>query len=280
VSALLTMGRAWFAEGKPEGSAVIGSFEGWSHTVGGVLEVAGISGFLSNLSEMYERAADGTRDWSAFLEAWRATYSGEARTTKQAAADLHEEAKGHLREALPDEFGTTVPEHPDKGLSRKLGKAFAKREGRRHGPNGLHLVRAGSKNNATQWAVRPAPDGPAEELSLISLISPPAPSRPRPRGGENGPDLTKGTNKLIPDPDTSVGEISAVGGIPTSDDSFPSVAELFANPPEWLTKQLKVYRENPTRHFGPLCTAVAAEVLGVDGRAEDVAEEVREEVGA
>jgi hypothetical protein len=187
VSALLTMGRAWFAEGKPEGSAVIGSFEGWSHTVGGVLEVAGVSGFLSNLSEMYERAADGTRDWSAFLEAWRATYSGEARTTKQVAADLHEEAKGHLREALPDEFGTTVPEHPDKGLSRKLGKAFAKREGRRHGPNGLHLVRAGSKNNATQWAVRPAPDGPAEELSLISLISSPPPSRARPRGeGKTG----------------------------------------------------------------------------------------------
>jgi hypothetical protein len=47
----------------------------------------------------------------------------------------HEEAKGHLREALPGEFGITVPEHPYKGLSRKLGKAFAKREGRRHGPN-------------------------------------------------------------------------------------------------------------------------------------------------
>jgi hypothetical protein len=58
------------------------------------------------------------------------------------------------------------------------------------------------------------------------------------------------------------------------------VAELFATPPEWLTKQLKVYRENPKRHFGPLCAAVAAEVLGVDGRAEDVAEEVRKEVGA
>jgi hypothetical protein len=58
------------------------------------------------------------------------------------------------------------------------------------------------------------------------------------------------------------------------------VAELFANPFEWLPKQLKVYRENPKRHFGPLCAAVAAEVLGVDGRAEDVAEEVRKEVGA
>jgi Bifunctional DNA primase/polymerase, N-terminal/AAA domain len=53
-----------------------------------------------------------------------------------------------------------------------------------------------------------------------------------------------------------------------------SVAEFFAAPPDWLPKQLRKYRENPKRHFEPLCTAVAAEVLGDGLRWEEVAEEV------
>jgi hypothetical protein len=54
-----------------------------------------------------------------------------------------------------------------------------------------------------------------------------------------------------------------------------TVAGLFADPPEWLPKQLKVYRENPERHFIPLCKAVAAVVLGDDARASEVQEEVK-----
>jgi len=53
-----------------------------------------------------------------------------------------------------------------------------------------------------------------------------------------------------------------------------TVADLFADPPVWLVRQLKVYREDPRRHIGPLCAVVAAEVFG-DGRHGD---EVREEV--
>jgi hypothetical protein len=201
VSALLTLGRAWFAEGKPvgDGARTIGSFEGWSHTIGGVLEVAGVSGFLGNLSEMYERAADGTREWAAFLEAWREVYGGEAKTTKQVAADLHDDRHARLRDAVPDEIGAIDPDHQDKGLSRKLGKAFSKREGRRHGPDGLHLHRAGEKRHATQWAVRPAPDGPVERVSLVSLVSFPhptrgAPTRTRAGAGGDGPKQTPETH--------------------------------------------------------------------------------------
>ena len=53
-----------------------------------------------------------------------------------------------------------------------------------------------------------------------------------------------------------------------------TVVDLFADPPVWLVRQLKVYREDPRRHIGPLCAVVAAEVFG-DGRHGD---EVREEV--
>jgi RecA-family ATPase len=65
-----------------------------------------------------------------------------------------------------------------------------------------------------------------------------------------------------------------------SDDevSPATVAALFANPPGWLTTQLKVYRENPERHIRPLCAAVAAVVLEDGARGPDVREDVEREL--
>jgi DNA-binding transcriptional ArsR family regulator len=57
-----------------------------------------------------------------------------------------------------------------------------------------------------------------------------------------------------------------------------TVADLFANPPDWLTSQLKVYRRDPIRHFTPLCAAVAAVSLADGARAVEVADEVRRQV--
>ena len=56
VAACLTLGRAWIAAGMPRHQKTIGSFEGWAQVMGGILEVAGVPGFLGNLKEMYERA--------------------------------------------------------------------------------------------------------------------------------------------------------------------------------------------------------------------------------
>lgn len=53
-----------------------------------------------------------------------------------------------------------------------------------------------------------------------------------------------------------------------------TVAGLFANPPDWLPKQIEIYRKDPERHLGPLCATVAAVVLGDSLRADEVREEV------
>jgi DNA-binding transcriptional ArsR family regulator len=61
-----------------------------------------------------------------------------------------------------------------------------------------------------------------------------------------------------------------------SDDNSPTtVSGLFANPPDWLPKQLEVYRENPNRHFKNLCNTVAAAVLGDSLRGGEVRDEVK-----
>ena len=58
-----------------------------------------------------------------------------------------------------------------------------------------------------------------------------------------------------------------------------SVAGFFANPPDWLPRQLEIYRQDPKRHFRPLCVAIAAVVLEDGDHWEQVAEEVAQKVG-
>jgi hypothetical protein len=53
-----------------------------------------------------------------------------------------------------------------------------------------------------------------------------------------------------------------------------TVTGLFADPPDWLVRQLAKYHEDPDRHLKPLCAVVAAVVLGDGARASEVQEEV------
>jgi len=70
VAACLTICRAWIAAGRPRGTRSIGSFETWAQVMGGVLGVAGVSGFLGNLDEMFEAADVEGGAWRAFVGAW------------------------------------------------------------------------------------------------------------------------------------------------------------------------------------------------------------------
>jgi hypothetical protein len=84
VWAALTIIRAWIVAGRPVGRESLGTFEEWARVMGGVLDVAGVSGFLTNSDDFYEASdieGDATR---AFLEEWRTRYGD--RTVK--ASDL------------------------------------------------------------------------------------------------------------------------------------------------------------------------------------------------
>ena len=70
VAACLTLCRAWIAAGRPLGIRSIGSYESWSQTMGGVLEVAGIEGFLGNIDEMMAASDSEGAVWRSFVSAW------------------------------------------------------------------------------------------------------------------------------------------------------------------------------------------------------------------
>ncbi|MDK9699081.1 MAG: hypothetical protein OEM52_02875 [bacterium] len=70
VIAILTIIQAWIDAGRPSSTKKLGSYEEWSKVIGGILQVAGIPGFLGNLEALYE-SADPDRDiWREFVAAW------------------------------------------------------------------------------------------------------------------------------------------------------------------------------------------------------------------
>jgi hypothetical protein len=70
VHALLVLVRAWLVAGRPPGKRVLGSFESWASVVGGILEHAGVPGFLHDTEQLYEAADAEGQEWREFVAAW------------------------------------------------------------------------------------------------------------------------------------------------------------------------------------------------------------------
>lgn len=118
--AALALVRAWLAEGRPEGAAVLGSFEGWAAVLSGVLDVAGVPGLLHNHAE-WTTDADSDRDeWGSFTAAWWVKYGAEW----VIGADLLSVARnGDLLLGLLGDKG-------DAGAKSVLGRALGRMRGR------------------------------------------------------------------------------------------------------------------------------------------------------
>ena len=70
VGALLLLIRAWVVAGMPKGSEVMGSFQQWANTMGGILQVARIKSFLEDREEMYAQADVEMEAWHDFVGLW------------------------------------------------------------------------------------------------------------------------------------------------------------------------------------------------------------------
>ncbi|GHO82982.1 hypothetical protein [Dictyobacter formicarum] len=145
VKALLTLARAWYAAGQPryEHLPSMGTFTGWVETIGGILEYAGVQGFLTNMDELDEQADEDGRQWEAFLQAWRCEVgeewvplstiikaiqqsAGTAGGVSDVAGGVSENTQNSLGEVLPDTLQVALKEKPAT-FSVRLGKALDKR---------------------------------------------------------------------------------------------------------------------------------------------------------
>ena len=115
VAACLTLGCAWIAAGRRSGTRTVGSYESWAQIMGGVLEVAGIEGFLGNLDEMMEASDSEGSAWRGFVSAWWNRFG----TAQVATSDLYELALA-TETPLPLGVGN------DRAQRTRLGKALGR----------------------------------------------------------------------------------------------------------------------------------------------------------
>ena len=154
IVALLTMARAWYLAGCPEPDVPVpGSFEAWTRMVGGILQYAGVEGFLGNSEEMYEIGDVEGQEWEAFLAGWHELYGDKIRFVKDIVAEIEGGELSYLKNLLP---GKLAGSHGhEEGFGIALGWALAKKAGTRYGTSGLHLVRIpkGPGVRQTGWKV-------------------------------------------------------------------------------------------------------------------------------
>jgi hypothetical protein len=81
--ALLTLVNAWIANGKTPYTRQKHRFAQWSQIIGGILETAGIEGFLDNLEAERENMAPEKDAWREFVCAWWEIHANNCITAKE-----------------------------------------------------------------------------------------------------------------------------------------------------------------------------------------------------
>jgi hypothetical protein len=197
VAACLTLCQAWIVAGRPRGSRSIGSYEGWAEALGGVMEVAGIEGFLGNLDEMMAASDSEGAAWRSFIAIWWDRFG----TAEVTTSDLI----GHARSVEP---ALPISAKDEQGQKIRLGRGLSKQRDRgfRIGGRLIHLRQGQLSHGAQRWKLEAVPqDGPdtsspfsppnrAEgRITETNSISSPHPprndrpeSQPKPGAGEKG----------------------------------------------------------------------------------------------
>jgi putative DNA primase/helicase len=120
VHACLTLIQAWIAAERPQGGGVLGSFEAWAETMGGILKVAGVPGFLGNIDQLYEQADDEVRTWREFVVAWYEHFKSQ----RLGAEELY--CLAERENLLPEVLG----DGGERSKRTRLGKALGRMKDR------------------------------------------------------------------------------------------------------------------------------------------------------
>lgn len=160
IAAILTMARAWWQAGQPARGVPtqMRTFTEWSRVIGGVLEFAGESNFLSNAGEFYDQVDEETPQWEAFLVALRDKFGEKPFTVAQVCSHLGAGVfAGEIIELVPSSLGEALDDHGNirSGFKHRLGKAFGRRAGTRYGNELVRVERANdSSSSLAKWVVK------------------------------------------------------------------------------------------------------------------------------
>ncbi len=197
VASLLTLARGWQSAGRPEPDVeLLGSFEEWTRTVGGILQHVGVEGFLDNLETLYEQTDEETAEWAGFLQSLYTYFHVEnvqgnredpTFTSKELGRLIQDSYNGnpdfrseHMEDVL-DHVPDYILQKLNRGdpISRTLGNMFAHRRGRRFGPEQWRVEVSTTKDRTKQWIVR---GDPKKNESNESSNTPARENTPHPEG--------------------------------------------------------------------------------------------------
>lgn len=131
VRAALVLVQAWIAAGRPRCSARLGSFESWAAVVGGILQVAGVPGFLGNTDDFYESSDAEGGAWRELVALWwERSGTAPLRVTDVNALCAERELFDDLR-----------GDGTERSQQTKLGKALQASRDRVFGGFRIQLVR-------------------------------------------------------------------------------------------------------------------------------------------
>jgi hypothetical protein len=138
LTAVLVLVRAWFAAGQPcERELTFQSFTEWERVVGGVLETAGVKGFLDNRREWRQNSDPKQELWDAHLVWLRSTFKDEEFTARDVAFRGRNDIKGYAGPPGLSDAGK-------EGYAESLGYLY--RSHRNSEMFDLVLVKAGKKH--------------------------------------------------------------------------------------------------------------------------------------
>jgi 5S rRNA maturation endonuclease (ribonuclease M5) len=140
----LVVCRAWFAEGcpAPKGIPILGSYEEWTRVIGGILQTAGIPGFLGNLDEFYESSDSEGTELRDFIAAWWERHGRETVGVKELYQVIIEK-----------EIDLSLRGNTERGQKTSLGKLLKSIRDRQFG--NYRVSFAGGKKGAKLWRLVP-----------------------------------------------------------------------------------------------------------------------------
>lgn len=158
LTAVFTLIRAWQVAGRPKKTTSFGSFERWEAIIGGVIENAGVRGFLTNLAEHRKSADFDEGLWVAFC-AWLSDEFPDGDFTTSAAVSKMLVPIGKNQHVL----NYRVPLPPgikgsptDSEYPANLGRLLHKRHG--GWSHGYRITKTDNKtDNKTVWSIEVAP---------------------------------------------------------------------------------------------------------------------------
>jgi len=170
VRACLVLVARWLASGRPGAREAppLGGFEAWRRVVGGILEAAGVRGFLQGAHRFAAEADQGSQELKALVRAWWERYGTETVT----AAALYEaliKPEGGIRLASLERAST------EAGQKRALGHLLRRAVGRTFElPPAVRLVSAGTDHRGTAlFRLQPLEGGPPPKTPKVPKVSNP-----------------------------------------------------------------------------------------------------------